>query len=163
MIEGVGKIARVTDILIDTLDGKVVAFFVSTGKMKIVAPIDIIFFGQGLVIRDNEDIIDANDLVKVQVTIKRDIRLLKSRVETKKGDFLGNLHDFYIDTKAYGLTKIVVHKSLLGLFKTPDRIIPARDIIEIKKDLVIVKNKWAGKPAEAEEERVRKLYPDLAS
>ena len=162
IIEGAGKITRISDILVDTKDGRVAAFFVSMGKMKIIAPIDIIFFGQGIVIGHSEDIIDAEDLVKVKEVIETDIRLLKSRVETKKGDHLGSLQDYYIDTKAFGLTKIVVHKSFLGLFKSPDLLIPSHDIIEIKKGLIVVKNKYAAKLAE-KKDQVAKLYPDMAS
>jgi sporulation protein YlmC with PRC-barrel domain len=163
-VEGVGKIARITDILVDTNDGRVVAFFVNAGKTKIVAPIDIIFFGRGLVIHSAEDIIDTQDLIKATKVIESDIKLLKNRVETKKGEYLGNVYDFYIDTGAFGLTKIVVHhKSFMGFFKTPDRLIPARDIIEIKKGLVIVKNKYSIKRAEEKKKQYSKLYPDMAS
>lgn len=158
--EGVGQLARITDIIIDHKDGKVAAFFVNSGKMKIIAPIDIIFFGQSVIISDVLDIIDADDLLKASEVINDDIRILKSRVETKKGEYLGNIYDYYIDTKGFGLTKIVVYKSYLGLFKTPERVISARDIIEIKKNLVIVKNKCAKNYALNEEEKVPKFYPE---
>jgi uncharacterized protein YrrD len=161
IVEGAGKVTRVTDVLTDPDDGKVCAFF--TGKMKAVTPMDIIFFGKAITIGSFEDIIDADDLVKVTNILKNENRILQSRVETKKGDYLGKLYDYFIDVKAFGLTKIVVHKSFLGLFKSPDRLISARDIIEIKKDLVIVKNKHAKKPVPAEnEEKVKELYPDMA-
>lgn len=164
LVEGMGKAGRITDVLIDTKDGRVAAFFVSNGHMKIISPMDILFFGQAVVVSDFEDIIDVDELVKAQEVIKTDIGILKSRVETKKGAFLGKLYDYYIDTSAYGLTKIVVYKSYLGLFKTPERIIPTRDIIEIKKGLVVVKNEWAKKFAEQKaEEPLKGFYPDLAS
>lgn len=161
VVEGVGKIARITDILIDHKDGKVCCFFVDKGKMKIITPMDIIFFGQVITIHDAEDIIDVQDVIKVQECIESGIRIYKSRVETKKGEYLGNVQDYYVDVKVFGLTKIVVYKSILGLFKSQDRIISARDIIEIKKGLIIVENKCA-KVFKEEREGVTKLYPDAA-
>ncbi|MFC1599934.1 PRC-barrel domain-containing protein [Patescibacteria group bacterium] len=161
VVEGLGKVARITDILIDHKSGKVCCFFVDQGKMKILIPLDILFFGQVVTIRDGEDIIDAEDVIKVQECLNSDIRIFKSRVETKKGEYLGNVQNFLINIKAFGLTKIIVYKSLLGLFKSQDRIISARDIIEIKKGLIVVKNKCA-KVYDEEEERVAKLYPDMA-
>ena len=161
IVEGLGKIARITDILIDHNDGKVCCFFVDKGKMKMITPMDILFFGQAITIHDGEDIIDAEDVIKVQNCLESNIRIHKSRVETKKGEYLGNVQNFLINTKAFGLTKIIVYKSFLGLFKSQDRIISARDIIEIKKGLIIVKNKCA-KVFDEEEERVAKLYPDMA-
>lgn len=163
VIEGMGKAARITDILIDTKDGKVAAFFVNSGKMKIIMPMDILFFGQAVTIGSHEDIIDAEDIIKVQEVIKEDIGILKSRVETEKGEHLGSVQDYYIDVKAFGLTKIFVYKSFLGLFKGPERLISARDITEIKKGLIIVKNKCAKKHVEeSEKESVARLYPDIA-
>jgi len=164
LAEGVGKVARVTDVLIDTKDGRISAFFVNGGSDLIIAPIDILFFGQAVVISDPEDIIEAEDLIKAKETIQQDIPIVRSRVQTKKGDFLGKVYDYYVDTSFYGLTKIVVYKSFFGLFRTPERIIPAKDIIEIKKDLIIVKNDWAKKFVEQkEEEPLKTFYPDLAS
>lgn len=159
--EGIGKIARVTDVIIDHRDGKVAAFFVNSGKMKIITPMDILFFGQTITIGDHEDIIDAHDIIKVDEIIKGDIRVLKNRVETQKGEYLGHVQDYYIDVKGFGLTKILVYKSFLGLFKGTERLISARDIIEIKKGLIVVKNKCA-KIFIEEEEKVTKLYPDVA-
>jgi len=161
IVEGMGKVARITDILIDHKDGKVCCFFVDKGKMKVIIPMDIVFFGQAVTIHDSEDIIDAQDVIKVKDCIESDIRIHKSRVETKKGEYLGKVHNFMLDVKGFGLTKIVVYKSILGLLKSPDRIISARDIIEIKKDLIIVKNKCA-KAYDDEEERVAALKPDMA-
>jgi uncharacterized protein YrrD len=163
LVEGLGKAGRVTDVLIDTKNGSVAAFFMSNGHMQIIAPVDILFFGQVIVIGDFEDIIDAEDLIKAKEVIKEDIGLLNSRVQTKKGEDLGRIHDYFIDTSFYGLTKIVVYKSFLGLLKTPERIIPAKDIVEIKKDLVIVKNEWAKQAVKQKEEELKGFYPDLAS
>jgi hypothetical protein len=50
IIEGVGKITRVTDALINTENGKIVAFFVDSGKNKLIAPIDVLFLGRALII-----------------------------------------------------------------------------------------------------------------
>jgi uncharacterized protein YrrD len=122
---------------------------------------DIIFFGQAITIGDHEDIIDAREVIKVDDIIKGDIRILKNRVETQKGDYLGNVQDYYVDVKSFGLTKILVYKSFFGLFRGMERLIPARDIVEIKKGLIVVKNKW-GKSYIEDEDRVAKLYPDVA-
>lgn len=161
VVEGAGRVTRITDVLLNPKDGRVVAFF--TGKMKVISPMDIIFFGKAITIGHYEDIIDAEDLLKIKEIISNDIRLLKSKVETKKGYYLGKLYDYYIDTSAYALTKIIVYKSFFGILKSADRLIPARDIVEIKKDLVIVQNRHAKKPVGVKEEKkVQKLYPDVA-
>lgn len=160
-VDGSGKAGRVTDVLVDPLDGRVAAFF--TGRMKIISPMDIIFFGRAITIGNYDDVIDVDDLVKVQDIIKRDVRLLKSDVQTQKGDYLGKIYNYYIDVGAYGLTKIVVYKSFFGILKSPERIIPARDIVKIEKNLVTVKNKHAKQPVAAEEDsNVKELYPDIA-
>lgn len=163
-VEGLGKIARVTDIIIDTETGKVACFFVNTGKMKIITPGDILFFGQAIIIGDHEDIIDVEDIVRVNDVLKRDIRLLKSKVQTQKGEVLGHVHNFIIDLKFFGLTKIVVYKSFFGLFKTQNLLISARDIVKIERELITVKNKCATQLyREKEERKYPSFSPDLAS
>jgi len=164
VVEGLGRIARVTDMIIDTETGKIACFFVNAGKMKIILPSDILFFGQTIIVGDTEDIIDAEDIVRVSDVIKRDIRLLNSKVQTKKGEVLGHIHNLIVDIKFFGLTKIVVYKSFFGLFKTRDLIISARDIVKIEKGLVTVKNKCAKQLyRENEKNKVPGFYPDLAS
>lgn len=162
IVEGSGKIGRITDILINPENGKVAAFFTNTGKMKIVIPMDVLYFGIGLIVGGFDDIIDAQDIIKVKEILEKDIGLLKSKVKTKKGEELGHVQDYYINTQGYEMTKIVVHKSFFGLLKTPDLLISARDIVEIKKGLVIVKNKWAKKFIH-EKDKNAQLYPDLAA
>lgn len=164
VVEGLGKIARVTDILIDSKNGKITCFFVNAGKMKIILPSDIIFFGQAIIIGDGEDIIDAEDIVRVTEVLNKDIRLLKSKVETQKGEYLGHIHDLLLDIKFFGLKKILVYKSFFGLFKTQDLVISARDIVKIEKGLVTVKNKCAKQMyRESEKDKIASYYPDLAS
>jgi len=163
-VEELGKVARVTDILIDTQTGKIACFFVNKGRMKIITPSDILFFGQAIIIGDIEDVIDAQDIVRVNEVINRDIRLLKSKVQTQKGEVLGNVYDFIVDIKFFGLTKIIIHKSFFGLFKTRDLLISARDIVKIEKNLITVKNKCAKQLyMEKSDKRVSSFYPDLAS
>ncbi|MBN1494995.1 PRC-barrel domain-containing protein [Candidatus Peregrinibacteria bacterium] len=164
IIEGLGRAGRITDALIDTKDGKVAGFVVNNSLKKIIAPIDILFFGQAVVIGDPEDIIDPSDYIKAKETIEKDIWILHSRVETLKGEYLGKIYDYYLDVSYYGLIKIVVYKSFFGLLKTPERIIPAKDIVRIKKGLVIVKNQWAKQPVKhAQEEPLKNFYPDMAA
>ena len=158
VVEGLGKVARITDMLIDSDTGKIACFFVNRGKMKIILPSDIIFFGQAAIIGDLDDIIDAEDIIRVTEIIRKDIGFLKSKVQTQKGEYLGQVHDYIVDISFFTLTKIIVYKSFLGLLKTPNLLIPSRDIVKIKKNLIIVKNKCA-----REKEKMPNLYPDLAS
>lgn len=165
VVEGLGRVARITDILIDTENGKIACFFVNAGKMKIITPGDIIFFGQAIVIGDTEDIVDAEDIIRVNEILKKDIGFMKSRVETQKGEFLGHVHDLVVDLKFFGLTKIIVYKSFFGLFKSSDLLISARDIVKIEKGLITVKNKCAKEGyMEESTEKYPSFYPaDLAS
>ncbi|MBD3156961.1 hypothetical protein GF369_03990 [Candidatus Peregrinibacteria bacterium] len=157
VVEGLGKVARVSDILIDTDNGKIACFFVNTGKLKIILPRDILFFGQAIILADIDDIVDAEDIVRVTRIIEKDIRLLKSHVETEKGESLGTVHDYYVNVKFFGLMKLVVYKSFLGLFKTQDLLISARDIVKIEPNKITVKDKCAKQPyqQEAREEYAR--------
>lgn len=150
VVEGLGKVARVSDILVNTDNGKIACFFVNTGKLKIILPSDILFFGQAIILANIDDIVDAEDIVRVTRIMEKDIRLLKSHVETEKGESLGAVHDYYVNVKFYGLMKIVVYKSFFGLFKTQDLLISARDIVKIEPGKITVKDKCAKQPYQKE-------------
>jgi len=72
--------------------------------------------------------------------MKKNIRVFHNRVITKSGLHLGKVVDFAVNNKMFVLTKIVVAKTILGIISYDYRVIAHKDIIEIKKDAIIVKD-----------------------
>jgi len=134
------KVGRVFDVIINTDNGKVVGFLVSSSGHKVIAPVDILTWDHALYIHDFEDILEVDEIHSVREAMRKGIRVWRSRVVTKSGENLGHVVDFMMHDKLFVLTKIVVAKSFLGLINYRRRVIAHKDILEIKKDRIIVKD-----------------------
>jgi len=134
------KIARVIDVVMNTDTGKIVGFLTSPSGQKVLAPIDILHWGNALVVQDEESILDSDEIHAVSDAFKKGTRVFRNRVVTKSGENLGQVIDYAINDKMFVMTKIVVAKTVFGLITYDRRIIAHKDILEIKKDLIKVKD-----------------------
>jgi sporulation protein YlmC with PRC-barrel domain len=143
------KIARVYDIVLNTDTGKVVGFLTSPSGQKVLAPIDILHFGNALSVHDEESILDSDEIHAVAEAFRKGIHVMRKRVVTKSGEYLGQVIDYAINDKMFVMTKIVVGKTIFGLINYGMRLIAHKDIIEIKKDRIIVKDPLRLEPIKA--------------
>ena len=153
------RIARVFDVVLNTDSGKVVGFLTSPSGQKVLAPFDVLSWGGAITVHDEEAIIDSGEIHQVSESIKKNIKVMRNRVYTKSGEFLGRVIDFAINDKLFVLTKIVVAKPILGIFFYDRRIIAHRDILEIKKNEIRVKDPLRMEPVKA----APKLRVDIAT
>lgn len=133
-------ITTVKDVIIDPENGKLLALIVDLRKNLIVAPIDIVFWTDRILISGHDAIIEASEVMKVAEVLKKKIRIFKACVETENGKYLGQVIDFSIGNKDFALKKLFVAKGFLGLFHYENRVIPWKNIIEILPEKIIVKN-----------------------
>ena len=147
---------RVLDLCVNTDNGKVVGFLMAPSGQTVIAPIDVIEWNDTLLIHDRDDIIPSAEIHQIATVRERNIRILGNKVVTKDGVYLGKVSNYAVHTKFLTLTKIISTKSILGLIRYGRLIIGSKDILEIKKDCVVVKNL-------VEPLVVKKLKPDMAA
>lgn len=133
-------LSRILDLCLNTDNGKVVGFLMAPSGQTVVAPIDVIEWDNSLMIHDQDDIIPSVEIHQVADVSERNIRILGNKVITKDGTYLGKVTNYAVHSKFLTLTKIIVSKSFLGIIRFSRLIIGSKDIIEIKKDAIIVKN-----------------------
>jgi len=134
------SITTVKDVVVDPENGKLLAFIVDLRRHLIVAPIDIVFWTDRILISGHDAIIEAEEVMKVDIVLKKKTKIFKARVETDSGKYLGQVIDFSIGDKDFMLKKLFVAKGFLGLFHYENRIIPWKHIIEILPEKIIVKD-----------------------
>ncbi len=156
------KIGRVFEVVIDSDTGKIAGFLLMPLGQKVISPRDVIFWNRQLVITDSDDVLETDEIIKVREVLKKNIRIFKNKVLTKKGDYLGRVVDFNMDTGHFMLTKILVAKSFAGLFHYDEKIIAHHNILEIRSDAVIVKNPESTVPVNDKKDQQRKLGIDIA-
>jgi len=133
-------LGRVSDIILNTDTGKAVGFLVGATGNRVVVPIDILEWNHALFVHDAEDVIDTSEVVQVENAINKNMSIVRKKVVTKSGEYIGKVVDFGIEDTFYTLTALMVAKVTLGFILTNRCIISAKDIIEVKEKEVIVKD-----------------------
>ncbi|MBT4917097.1 hypothetical protein HN709_02255 [Candidatus Peregrinibacteria bacterium] len=130
----------VKDIIIDPERGDMLGIVVEIRRNMIIAPIDIVSWGDSVRVDHRDVVTEGNEILRVEEVLKREIHIPHSKVVSEDGDSLGVVFDYSIDSNSWKLNKIFVHKVFLGLIRFETRIIPAKEIVEISKGKIVVKN-----------------------
>ncbi|MEK7673528.1 MAG: PRC-barrel domain-containing protein [Patescibacteria group bacterium] len=141
----------ITDVVMDPANGKLLAFVVNANRNQIILPMDIIGWNDAVHINSRDSIIDGNESLRVQKVQEGGVRIIHNKVETQGGTELGKVYDFVIDPHTFELRKLFVAKGFLNLFRFDSRIISAKNIIEILKDKIVVKEDLVGLKARKNE------------
>lgn len=136
-------ITAVKDIVIDPETGKLLALIVNLSRNLVIAPQDILYWGDQIQVHTHDSIIEGNEILRVEEVQKKGIRIFNNRVVTKDGKDLGKVYDFTIDSRETALKKLYVAKSILGLVRYDGRIIPAKEIVEILPRKIVVNSDLA--------------------
>lgn len=143
-------IYTVQEIVVDPENGKVIAFVVDSRRGLIVTAMDVVSVKHGVLIRGRDDVIEAEDVLRVQ-KVQEIGGFMGKKVETESGKRLGKVVDMTIDERGLTLNKIYTAKVVLGMIQHDGRIIAAKNIVEVKKNRVIVKDDSGEVKAKAKE------------
>lgn len=136
-----GMIAgRIIEIVIEPETGVIAGFLLGPRGQHVVAPSDVIFWQDNIFIQDEEDILETHEIIKVKEVLKKGIPIMRNKVYTKKGVYVGKVYDIGLNPKLFVMNKLAVAKNIFGLFPFDEKIIARGDILEIKKDRIIIKD-----------------------
>ncbi len=158
--DGVRPITTVKNLLIDPETGNVIALVVNENKNLIILPMDVLSWGEAVHVHHRDCIVESDEVLRVINVLKLGINIFGNKVFTKSGKPLGNVYDFSIDTNTMTLKKLFTAKGFLSLFRYDSRIIPAKNIIEILKNKIVVKNDTA--KAREPEKQAEMVTQDIA-
>lgn len=119
---------------------------VKCGSKKIIGMNDIRKFGKEIHIRDEDSIIDANELISVSKLENQTDQVLKKTVITESGITLGNVYDYVFDTEKGEICKLLVRKTKLIIFIEYELIIAVSAITKIEDDTIIVRDMKLDEP-----------------
>lgn len=136
--------------IIDPETGQAVAFMVGVLKQKVLVPRDIIRWSRGVIyVHDAADIVSIEEILRAKEVFKRYTPIFGEKVFEKSGEFLGRVFDYEIDTEKMALSKILVSKEF-SLFRYDKSEIPSKNIIEIRRKKIIVKDRGVKVPKKEE-------------
>lgn len=153
---------KIVEVVIEPETGRIIGFLVTPRGEFVATPRDILYWNQRVIINDVEDIVEVDDIIKIKEILARKISVYKNRVFTQSGTYLGEVLDYAVNPKFFVLTKLLVAKTVFGLFPFQEKIIAHRDILEIKKDRIIVKDRFGVVPTREPKTAKGKLQIDIA-
>jgi len=139
-----GQVASMKEVLINPESGGILAIGL-IGSPKVISICDVRKWDlSGIKITDETAIIDRSELFKLSQFHPAETKVFAKEVVQENGTSLGLVHDFVFDTDIGQLTQLYVVKKTFIFFTVEKRIINYREIVEIKQDEVIVKDRLAG-------------------
>jgi len=140
-------LGTLTGFILSNEDLKIVACTVAvpgTKNVHYLLPNDIRFFNaQKILVDSHQNLSEFADLVRYQHTITDNYMLIGKKVETTAGKKLGKVTSFLFDPAHYYVTKLGVTPPLFKKFLVTHLLIDRADIIETKKNTIIVKENVA--------------------
>lgn len=136
-----GPVALIRDAIIDPETGALVALM--THRRKVIMLRDTRFFQSVFFIHSTDDLLEQDDVVRVHKILKKvpSLLALPVYVEIKENEmsYVGRVVDLEIDISLGQL--INVYTSKLFLFvRYDERILAAKNIIEISADRIVIKD-----------------------
>jgi sporulation protein YlmC with PRC-barrel domain len=133
------------DIVIDPANGNFIGIVVKEGfgkeRLKALAEKDIIAFGLDFVlITEYLALGEVEEIVRIQNIISKKIHLIKSKVFTESGVYLGRVYDYTINLDEKRLSRLYIRGPFLSKSFSflENKIISYEQIISIDKNKIVV-------------------------
>ena len=141
-----GEIARITELVVNPHNLKIVAFRVDgpliRDEVGDILPIESVreFSSAGAIVDSIDDFINGEEVIRINDVLKLNFALVGLKVVTKQKTKLGKVIDYILDTDAWQIHQIVVHRPLMKSFLDPELVISRQKIVEVTDYEVIVKD-----------------------
>lgn len=138
------SVALINDPIIQPSGLKIVGFYVvqTNLRQEKILHIDDVRKVRldAVLIDDLEDLVDAEDLVRLKQVISLNYQLIDKRVYSESGKRLGKVVDFAIDETSWEIQKIYVGRSIIKDLSHSALMIDRSQIIEVSDTKVIVRD-----------------------
>lgn len=135
-----GLIGKVSEFVINPVNGEVLAFFTRRDKKLLLPAVDIARVSADAIWVENPEALAAPDeIIRIADVIKLNTSIFGNRVFTVSRQFLGEVIDFRFETNGWVLTKIEVAKKILGI-PTAQKLINSSQIVRIKPNEITVRD-----------------------
>lgn len=134
-------VAELVDFFIDIDEIKIEAIIAKTAGLihhqKYVSAKEIADLSKAaLIIQSSESLVDPKEMVRLHKKAKKRAKIVGEKVYTKKGEFLGTVFDYVVESSSLSISRIYLKK----LFD--QRIIHTSAIIKIEQHKITVKDNF---------------------
>jgi len=142
-----GEIARVSEVIVDPNNLKVIAFRVDgplVGRDGVgdILPVQSVreVSPLGMIIDSVDEFVDGEEIVRIKKVLDLNFALPGLKVITKKREKLGKVSEFVVVAETWEIYQLIVQRPLMKSFLDPELTIPRSKIIEVNDYEVIVKS-----------------------
>lgn len=136
------KVGEVFDFIVEPSSGRIVGLIGERygflkRKNKVIADIDVREISPRALIVDSEDALVAEkDIVKLAEIIKSGKKVLKNKVYSQSGKYIGKVYDYLIDDFFY-IQKLYIYPPFFNIFEN-QLIVSRKNVIAIEKKGIII-------------------------
>ena len=146
-----GAIGQIIDPIIDPDTLKIIAFRLGGANLLDVSSIRE-YSSLGMVIDSIDELVSAEDIVKLDKVIKLNFNIIGLKVETKKGSKLGKVADYNVTPDNFTIQQLIIRRPLVKSFVDSELIIHRKEIAEVTDYKIIVKSEEKTLKKKAEKE-----------
>lgn len=141
-----GELARVTELIIDPNNLKVLAFRVDgktinddTGD---ILPVDSVreFSRMGMIIDSIDELVHDGDIVRIKQVLDLNFTLVGLKVTTRQKAKLGKVIDCIVSVSDWAVQQIIVQRPAIKALFDPELVISRQKIIEVTDYEVVIKD-----------------------
>lgn len=133
-------LSTVKDLIIDPLNGDLQGFLVDYHRNLVVSMMDVLAVDSMIHIASEDDIINGNDVVRIESILNSGCYFVKNKVFTVDDVYLGKVYDLALEVNSMKVRTLYVAKDFLGLLQYDQRIIGIENIVEVLPEKIVVKN-----------------------
>lgn len=145
-VQAGGPVANLAEPVVNPDDLKIIAFKLS-GPLVAKSANNLLdirsireYSNFGIVIDDIDELISADDVVKIRDILKLNFDLKGLKVETKKGSKLGKVEDYTVTSEDFMVQQLVVKRPAIKSFLDPELLISRKEIVEVTDYKIIVRD-----------------------
>lgn len=139
-------VGPVREVIISPDDGSflgVIIYDPIDRKNKAVPATEIKGTGKDfLLVKDYDSLTEPDDVIRIKAALEVNPKIIGAKVETQCGQYLGKVNEATINFRLLSLERLFVTPHTLLQFLAKDLIIPAKKIIEIQKEKIIVSDEF---------------------
>ena len=155
-IQSGSTVGTISEPIIDPDTLKIIAFKLTgplVGSNNILDTRSIREYSQlGMVIDDIDELVSADDVIKISNVLALNFNRIGLKVETKKHSKLGKISGYTLTPDDYTIQQIIVHRPIMKALVDPELTISRKEIVEITDYKVIVKDEEKTLKSRAENE-----------
>ncbi len=153
-----GAIGQIIDLIVDPDTLKIIAFRLGGGPIPRSGAnlLDVSsireYSSLGMVIDSIDELVSAEDVVKLDKVIKLNFSLIGLKVETKKGSKLGKVIDYTVTPDNFTIQQLTIKRPIVKSFVDSELTIHRKEIAEVTDYKIIVKDEEKVLKQKAEKE-----------